>query len=64
MRSHVLTIAYGVKVKKQNKTKNGAGSVLKAKVGELENIKREGRIRRMRNRWWGVSMICCIRINS
>ena len=56
MRSHVLTIADGVKVKKQNKTKNGAGSVVKSMVGELENIKREGRRRRMRNRWWGVSM--------
>ena len=43
MRSHVLTIADGVKVKKQNKTKNGAGSVLKAKVGDLEEKTREGR---------------------
>ena len=50
MISHVLIIADGVKVKKQTKSKNGAGSVLKAKVGELENIKREGRRRRMRNR--------------
>ena len=50
MRSHVLTIADGVKMKKQNKTKIGAGSVVKAKVGELENVKREGRRRRMRNR--------------
>ena len=30
------------------KTKIGMGSVVKAKVGELENIIREGRIRRMR----------------
>ena len=50
MRSHVIIITDGVKVKKQNKTKIGAGSVLKAKVGELENVKREGRRRRMINR--------------
>ena len=30
------------------KTKIGVGSVVKAKVGELENITREGRSRRMR----------------
>ena len=47
---HVLTIADGVKVKKKTKSKNGAGSVVKAKVGELENVTREGRRRRMRNR--------------
>ena len=35
-------------MKKQNKTKIGVGSVVKAKVGELDNITREGRIRRMR----------------
>ena len=61
---HVLIIADGVKVKKKNKTKNGAGYVVKAMVGELENVTREGIRRRMRNRWWGVSMICCRRINS
>ena len=33
---------------KQTKTKIGLGSVVKAKVGELERITREGRIRRMR----------------
>ena len=42
MSSYVLTIAEGVKVKKQNKTKIGVGSVVKAKVGELEKITREG----------------------
>ena len=45
MRSSVLTIAEWMN---QNKTKIGVGSVVKAKVGELENIKREGRSRRMR----------------
>ena len=35
-------------MKKQNKTKIGVGSVVKAKVGELENITREGRIGSMR----------------
>ena len=34
--------------KKQTKTKIGLGSVVKAKVEELENITREGRSRRMR----------------
>ena len=33
---------------KQIKTKIGVGSVVKAKVGELEKITREGRSRRMR----------------
>ena len=33
---------------KQTKTKIGVGSVVKAKVGELENITREGGIRSMR----------------
>ena len=36
-----------MKVKKQNKTKIGVGSIVKAKVGDLEKIKREGRSRRM-----------------
>ena len=40
MRSPVLTIAEGVKTKKQNKKKIVVGSVVKAKVGELENITR------------------------
>ena len=35
-------------MKKQNKTKNGVGSVVKEKVGELEEITMEGRSRRMR----------------
>ena len=33
---------------KQTKTKIGVGNVVKAKVGELEKITREGRSRRMR----------------
>ena len=33
---------------KQTKTKIGMGSVVKAKVGELEKITRKGRTRRMR----------------
>ena len=33
---------------KQTKTKIGVGSVVKAKVGDMENIKREGRSNRMR----------------
>ena len=43
MSSPVLTIVEGVKMKKQNKTKIGVGSVVKARVGELENITREGK---------------------
>ena len=35
-------------MEKQNKMKIGVGSVVKAKVGELEKITREGRSRRMR----------------
>ena len=37
-----------MKTTKQTKTKIGVGSVVKAKVGELENIKREVRSSRMR----------------
>ena len=37
-----------MKMRKQNKTKIGVGSIVKAKVGELEEITREGRSRRMR----------------
>ena len=44
MRSSVLTIAEWMN---QNKTKIGVGSVVKAKVGELEKVTREGRIRKM-----------------
>ena len=40
MNSPVLIIAEGMKMKKQNKTKIGVGSVVKAKVGELEDITR------------------------
>ena len=36
-----------MKTTKHIKTKIGVGSVLKAKVGELDKITREGRIRRM-----------------
>ena len=35
-------------MKKQNKTKIGVGSVVKAKVRDLEKIAREGRSRRTR----------------
>ena len=35
-------------MKKQTKTKIGVGSVVKANVGELENITRERRSRRIR----------------
>ena len=35
---------------KQTKTKTGVGSVVKAKVGELEKITREGRSRRIREK--------------
>ena len=40
MSSAVLTIEEGMKVKKHNKKKSGVGSVVKAKVGELEKITR------------------------
>ena len=45
--SHVVTIKEGMNMKKQTKKKIGVGSVVKAKVGELANITREGRSRRM-----------------
>ena len=35
-------------MKEKNKTEIGVGSVVKSNVGELENITREGRSRRMR----------------
>ena len=47
MRSPVLKITEGLNTKKQNKRKIGVGSVVKAKVGELENITREVRSRRI-----------------
>ena len=39
--------------KKRNKTNNEVGSVVKAKVGEMEENTREGRIRRMRKEMMG-----------
>ena len=48
MSSPVITISEGVEVKKQNKTKIRLGSVVKANVGELEKITREGRISSIR----------------
>ena len=46
--SPVVTVKEGMEIKKQTKTKIRVGSVVKSKVGELENITREGRSRRMR----------------
>ena len=46
--SPVLTIAEGMKVMNQYRTKIRTGSVVKVKVGELEKITREGKIRRIR----------------
>ena len=43
----VVTIAQEMMMKKRVKTKIGVGSVVKARVGELEKITREGIIRRM-----------------
>ena len=48
MGSPVLTIAEGMKEKKHNNMKIRVGSVVKAKAGEMEEKKREGRSRRMR----------------
>ena len=48
MSSPVVMVKEGIEMKKQNKTKIGVGSVVKAKDGELENITREGRSRMMR----------------
>ena len=48
MSSNVITISEGMKMKKQNNTKIGVGSVAKAKVGDLEKITRERRIRKTR----------------
>ena len=48
MSSPFITIAEGMKMKKQTKKKIGVGFVVKANVGELENITREGRSRMMR----------------
>ena len=48
MSSPVVNVKDGMDMTKQIKTKIGVGSVVKAKVGELEKITREGRSRRMR----------------
>ena len=48
IRSSVVTVKEGMEMKKQTKTKIRVGSVVKAKVGELENVTRDGRIRSMR----------------
>ena len=48
MSSPVVNFKEGRKMTKQNKTKIRVGSVVKAKVGELEKITRKGRSRRMR----------------
>ena len=48
MRSPDVNAKEGMKITKQTKTKIGVGSVVKAKVGELEKITREGRSMRMR----------------
>ena len=48
MRSPVVTIAEGMKEEKRIKTKVGVGSVVKAKVGNMEEKIREGRSRRTR----------------
>ena len=47
MISHAVTVKEGMEMKKQTNTKVGVGYVVKAKVGELDKITREGRIRRM-----------------
>ena len=48
MISPVVTVKYGMGMKKQSKTKIGVGYVVKAMVGELEKITREVIIRRTR----------------
>ena len=48
MSSTVVTIKEERNMKKQAKTKIRVGSVVKANVGELEKITREGKSRRMR----------------
>ena len=53
MISHVVNAKEGMEMTKQTKTKIGVGFVVKAKVGELENITREERIRRMRKEGGG-----------
>ena len=46
--SPIVTVKEGKETKKKTKTKIGVGFVVKAKVGELKNITREERSRRMR----------------
>ena len=46
MNSPVVTFKDDTEMKKQTNMKIGVGYVVKAEVGELENITREGRIRR------------------
>ena len=59
MISPVIKTVEEMKMKNHTKTKIGVGSVIKAKVGELDNITREVRSRRMRqDRWWDVSIVC------
>ena len=48
MSSLVVTFKEGMKMTKQTKTKIWVGFVVRAKVGELDKITREGRSRRMR----------------
>ena len=50
LQSHVVTVKEVMEMKKQTKTKIGVGYVVKAKVGELEKITREGRSNRIRNK--------------
>ena len=53
MISPVVNAIDGMNMTKQTKTKIGVGSVVKAKVGELDNIIREGIIRRTRKEVMG-----------
>ena len=48
MSSPVVTIKEGMKMKKRTKTKIGVGSVVQAKVIDLENITRDEIRRRVR----------------
>ena len=48
MSSPVVTVKEQLEMKKRTKTKIGVGYVVKSKVGELENITKEGIIRRTR----------------
>ena len=53
----VVNAKEGMKMTKQTKTKIGVGSVVKAKVGELEKITREGSSRRT-----GKELVGCFHI--